>query len=130
MPFRWQDMVNLLLGLWTFVSAAFLWHAMVDPVLWHSMAGALPPEGVGSASMWSLAVVGLVVTFVALFAALAFKPWLEWLNMMLGLWLLVSPWVFDFHASEALRWNAILTGSAIAALAAWSLTAERAKSMK
>ena len=127
---HWQDVVNVALGLWVFVSAAFLRHAMADAVLWHSMAGAPPPEGVGGASMWSLAVVGIVVTFVALFAVFAFKPWQEWLTMVLGLWLLVSPWVLDFHASAALRWNAIVTGAAIAALAAWVLTKERAKTMR
>lgn len=130
MILRWQDLANMALGLWTFVSAAFLRHAMANVVFWHSMATANPPEGVGGASMWSLAIVGVVVTFVALFAAIAFRPWLEWLNMALGLWLLVSPWVLDFHASAALRWNAILTGIAVAALAAWALTAERAKAMR
>lgn len=129
MTLRWQDLVNVVLGLWTFVSAAFLRHAMADAVLWHSMAGAPPPEGVGSASMWSLAIVGVAVAFIALFAVLAFRPWLEWLNMALGLWLLVSPWVLDFHASAALRWNAVITGFVIAALAAWVLTQERAKAM-
>jgi len=128
--FHWQDVVNVALGLWVFVSAAFLRHAMADPALWHSMTGTPPPEGVGSAAMWSPAVVGVAVTFVALFAVLAFRAWLEWLTMALGLWLFVSPWVFDFHASAALRWNAILTGVAVAALAAWALTAERAKAMR
>jgi hypothetical protein len=80
--------------------------------------------------MLILTIVGAAVTFVALLAVLAFRPWLEWLNMALGLWLFVSPWLFDFHASTALRWNAILTGIAIAALAAWALMKERTKAMR
>ncbi len=122
---HWQDVVNVGLGLWIFLSAAFLRHAMTNATLWHSMAGAPPPEGVGSAAMWNLAIVGVVVAFVALFVWLAFVAWQEWINVALGAWLLVSPWVLGFHASPALRWNAVITGVVVAALAAWVPTLER-----
>lgn len=128
--FHWQDVANAGLGLWIFVSAAFLRHAMADATLWHSMAGALPPEGVGGIAMWNLAIVGVAVTFIALSAALAFRAWQEWLNMALGLWLFISPWTLAFHASAALRWNAVIAGVLITVLAAWVLTQERAKSRK
>lgn len=127
---RWQDLVNVGLGLWLFVSAAFLRHAMANATLWHSMPGAPPPEGVGSATMWNLAIVGIAVVSLALFAALAFRVWQEWLNMTLGIWLFVSPWVLGFHASTALRWNAVITGVLVAALAAWVLTQEWAGSRR
>jgi ABC-type nickel/cobalt efflux system permease component RcnA len=48
-------------------------------------------------------------------------------NMALGIWLFISPWVLGFHASEALRWNSVIAGVLIAALAAWVLVQERAK---
>jgi len=57
----------------------------------------------------------------------AFNAWAEWVNMTLGIWLLVSPWVLGFHISEALRWNSVAAGVLIAALAAWVLMQERAK---
>lgn len=125
---HWQDVANVGLGLWIFVSTAFLRHAMAKATLWHSMAGAPPPEGVGSAAMWNLAIVGGVVALLALFAALAFSTWQEWTIIALGLWLFVSPWILGFHVSGALRWNAVSTGVLVAALAAWVLTQERAKS--
>jgi hypothetical protein len=123
----WQDLVNVGLGLWIFVSAAFLRHAMTDATWWHSMVGAPPPEGVSGAAMWNLIIVGAAVVAFALFAALAFNAWQEWVNMALGIWLLISPWVLVFHASEALRWNSVIVGVLIAALAAWVLVQERAK---
>lgn len=123
----WQDLVNVGLGLWIFVSAAFLRHAMTDATWWHSMVGASPPEGVSGAAMWNLTIVGIAVVAFALFAALAFNAWQEWVNMALGIWLLVSPWVLGFHASEALRWNSVIAGVLIPALAACVLVQERAK---
>jgi hypothetical protein len=77
--------------------------------------------------MWNLAIVGLAVTFAALFAVLTFRPWLEWLNMVLGLWLFVSPWILAFPTSATLRWNAVITGLIVASLSAWVLTQERSK---
>ena len=42
----------------------------------------------------------------------------SWLNVVLGAWLFVSPWVLDFvSASDASR-NALIVGAAIAVIAA------------
>ena len=123
----WQDLANVGVGLWIFVSPAFLRHAMKDATWWHSMLGAPPPEGVSSAAMWNLNIVGIAVVVLALFAAMAFNAWKEWVNMTLGIWLLISPWVLGFHASEALRWNSVTAGVLVAALASWVLMQERAK---
>jgi hypothetical protein len=123
---HWQDAVNVGLGLWLFASAAsFLRHAMANAPLWHLMTGAWPPEAVGIAAMWSLAIVGVAVAFVAFFAWLAFGAWQEWINLAFGIWLFVSPWVFGFPASAGLRWNAVITGTVVAGLAVWVLMLER-----
>lgn len=124
--FYWQDTANVGLGLWMFVSTGFL-NAM-GSASWHRMAGIfMVPEGVNIAVIWSTAVVGIAVAILATFAAIAFRRWLEWVNMALGLWLFMSPWISNFHAFEALRWNAAATGLVISALAASVLTQERIK---
>jgi peptidoglycan/xylan/chitin deacetylase (PgdA/CDA1 family) len=52
----------------------------------------------------------------------AFRPWQEGINMMLGAWLLISPWWLQFRTVPALVWSAIVIGllvmlcSAIAAI--------------
>ena len=125
MKIRWQDVTNVALGLWLFVSTAFLQHGMLDPSVWHGMQRAAGPEGVGSVAMWNIALAGLAVAFLSLACALAFRATLEWLNLALGIWLFASPWAFDFHQSSALRLNAVASGLVISALAAWALTAER-----
>jgi ABC-type uncharacterized transport system permease subunit len=99
---------------------------MTDATWRHSTVGVLPPDGASGAAMWNLTIDGAAVVAFALFATLAFNAWQEWVNMALGIWLLISPWVLAFHASEALRWNSVIAGALIAALAAWVLVQERA----
>lgn len=124
---HWQDAVNIVLGLWIFASAAsFIRHAMADATLWHMTGGAWPPQALGIALMWSLAISGVVITFVAFFAWRAFRTWQEWINIGFGILLSGSPWVLGFPASVELRWNVVITGAAVAGLAAWVLTLERA----
>ena len=124
--FYWQDVANVGLGLWIFVSAAaFLRHAVANAAPWHLITGALPP---GSAAMWTMAIVGAAIALFALFAVLAFSAWQEWINLALGLWLFVCPWVLDLDAPEILRWNSVVTGELVAVLAAWVLVQEHTKS--
>jgi hypothetical protein len=122
----WQDIVNIGIGLWLFVATASrLQHSMAIAPMWHFMTGAWPPEPVGIAAMWILAIVGVAIAFVACFAWLAFSIWQEWTNLALGVWLSVSPWILGFSSSAVPRWNAVITGVIVAALAAWVLTLER-----
>ena len=50
-------------------------------------------------------------------ALAAFAQWEEWLNLLLGLWVLVSPWVLGFQGTTAATVH-ILVGILVAALAA------------
>lgn len=124
----WQDVANAGLGLWIFVSTAFF-NAM-STASWHQMVGVFMVPEEASAAIWNSTIVGITVATLALFAALAFRTWLEWANMALGIWLFVSPWILDFHASDVLWWNAVTTGILIAALAASVLTRGWAKSRR
>lgn len=128
--FHWQDAAKVALGLWIFISAALLPHATDNGVSWLTMTWAPPPEGVGTVPMWTSAAVGIIVATAALFSAIEFRPWLDWVSIVLGLWLLVSPWLLDFHASSAATWNAILAGVAVAGLAAWTLAEGRTKPIR
>jgi hypothetical protein len=39
------------------------------------------------------------------------------INILLGIWLLVSPWVFGYHAIPTALFNSVIVGAAIAILA-------------
>ncbi|MBI2291685.1 MAG: SPW repeat protein [Betaproteobacteria bacterium] len=46
------------------------------------------------------------------------RRWQDWVNMLLGLWLFVSPWPLQYASHEAAAWNAYGLGTAIVAFAA------------
>jgi len=104
---HWQDWGNLVLGLWIFVSP---WALMTK--------GA---ETTSSTTMWNLYIVGITLTILAAAALIAFQAWEEWVNLTLGGWLLVSPWLLGFSASALLTWNAVLVGVVVVILAGWAL---------
>lgn len=68
--------------------------------------------------------IGIIVGILALIRV--FTPttsgWLSWINVILGLWLIVSPF-FLGYINVASLWNDIILGVIVAALAAWSSAA-------
>jgi hypothetical protein len=65
-------------------------------------------------------VAGIVIAILAIAALTAFAVWEEWLNLIVGLWTLVSPWVLGFHGTKAMTVQVII-GAAVAILAAIEL---------
>jgi hypothetical protein len=35
---------------------------------------------------------------------------LAWINVLAGIWLIISPWVLGFQANSAATWSAVITG--------------------
>src|SRR6266540_3582866 len=97
------DVLNLILGAWLFLSP---WIA--------GFSGA----GVPARNAW---ILGVVVAIVAIAALAAFAEWEEWINLVLGLWVLGSPWVLGFAANAVAMWVHVLTGLAVAVVAAVEL---------
>lgn len=99
----WQDFVNLFLGIWVFLTPWVIGHHPAVTVVANYV------------------IVGILVTFCAGAALVAFRPWQEGINMVLGAWLLISPWWLEFRL-PALIWSAVVIGvllmlcSAIAAI--------------
>jgi len=46
---------------------------------------------------------GAAIAAVSIAALVAFSDWEEWLNLLLGLWLTVSPWVLGFTHTKAMH---------------------------
>ena len=112
---HWQDSVNALLGIWIFISPWLLQHAM---------AGAAMLGGVGGVAMWNFYIVGIAIAVVALAAVFVFSLWGEWVNLALGTWLCLSPWLLGFGTSTALMWNAVIVGMLVFAFSGWVLIVE------
>jgi hypothetical protein len=103
---HWQDWTNLLLGVWMLVAP---WVIGRDA---------------GGAVLVNYYVVGFAVIAFAIAALSAFRIWEEWVNFVLGTWLLVSPWFLGISASSAIGLNALLIGIFVIVCAGSALTAE------
>jgi len=108
---KWQDWVNFALGLWVIVSPWTIAHVI--------------PVDLMDAAMWNHYIIGLAVAIIAVVAAYAWSAWEEWTNVVLGGWLLISPWVLGFSAATGLMWNAVITGVLIVVFAGWVLAEEQ-----
>jgi hypothetical protein len=62
-------------------------------------------------------ITGFVIAILAIAALAAFAVWEEWLNLIVGLWALVSPWVLGFQETTAMTVHVVI-GAAVAVLAA------------
>lgn len=89
---RWQDWVNLVLGVWLILAPLF------------GLAVA------GSAAAWNGHIVGAVVAVFALWALAQPRRWEEWINLVCGVWLIIAPFALGFGASPGAMWNHIIVG--------------------
>jgi SPW repeat-containing protein len=94
------DVVNLVLGVWLFLSPwIFGFH----------------PE---TAASWNAWLSGIVIAALAVSALAAFAEWEEWLNLIVGLWVAVSPWVVGFSANAGAARDHLVVGVIVAVVAA------------
>ena len=98
---RWQDWFNALLGVIIFASPWYL-------VAWEH-----------ADSSWNAWIVGAAIFLVALWAlATPASMFPEWINLILGVWLFISPWV-PGYALIRTAWFAWVIGALVALVSLW-----------
>lgn len=67
-------------------------------------------------------ICGVAIGLASLTAMFAYAEWEDWASLLLGLWLIVSPWVLGFHATmmSATRVD-VAVGIAVAIFSAGAL---------
>jgi SPW repeat-containing protein len=104
---HWQDPVTLILGAWLIVSP------------W-----ALKYQGEANATRAAV-ILGILIGAIALIAVFRVMPWEEWANLVLGVCVAISPWVLRFSGNAEAKWNDVIVGIVVAALALWTLDADK-----
>ncbi|MCK1340276.1 SPW repeat protein [Bradyrhizobium sp. 38] len=66
-------------------------------------------------------IAGIVIAILAIAALAAFAVWEEWLNLIVGLWALIAPWVLGFEGTKTAMTIHVVVGIAVAVLAAIEL---------
>ena len=53
--------------------------------------------------------------------------WQEWVSLVAGAWLFVSPWILGFTAVPVAAWTAYVLGIVVVAASLWAMTAREAR---
>jgi multisubunit Na+/H+ antiporter MnhB subunit len=104
---HWQDPVNAVLGVALVVSP---W------VLDYSSE---------TFAMSNAVVIGLALVAAALGAMLAPKAWEEWTEAVLGLWMVISPWMLAYSHVQVAMYAAVVVGLIVVLLALWTLATDK-----
>jgi hypothetical protein len=100
---RWQDMAILLLGVWLFVSPWVLGYLSDTPIAINAY--------IAGAAMALLAAFDLYKTYA----------WAVVLNLLIGVWVAVSPWVGLLADRGAMMTSNVIVGIGVVVLALWEL---------
>jgi hypothetical protein len=73
-----------------------------------------------SAGRLDLLASGAAIAAISLGAIVAYASWEEWMNLLLGLWLIASPWIMGFTHTRAMHFS-IGLGAVVAFLAVLKL---------
>jgi SPW repeat-containing protein len=101
-PRQWEDWSSWALGIWLVLSP---WALFFDP----------EPR-----AMENAVAVGALIIIVEIVELSIFRDWEEWINVALGAWLAISPWALGI-ANSAARWNFVIVGVLVLALALYEI---------
>lgn len=109
---RWQDWVMLAFGVWLFFSPFIFQFSSYS--------------GIAAINEY---VLGIAVAAFAITALVVPRIWEEWVNLALGVWILLSPFVLGFYGSQLAEstgaWNNLLIGLLIGGDAAWAVISQQ-----
>ena len=66
-------------------------------------------------------IVGAAIALIALGALFAFREWEEWVNLALGVWAILAPWLLGFATVAAALYAHVIIGLIVGVLAALDL---------
>ena len=101
-PKQWEDWSSWILGIWLVLSP---WILLFDQE---------------TRALENAVIIGGVILVAEVVELSIFRDWEEWINVVAGAWLAVSPWVLGI-VSMAARWNFVGVGVVVVALALYEL---------
>ena len=104
---RWQDWINLFLGVWLLVSPWALGYGQTT-------------------AAWNAYVLGAGIVAFAAIAAYMPRAWEEVITMLLGIWLFASPFVLGFAGMPVVARHTMVVGALVTLLAAWAVARDPA----
>ncbi len=103
---RWQDQVILLIGVWLIVS----------PWVFNYPASSLPAI--------NAYIAGIIMAVLAAFDLYKTYVWAVLLNVVVGAWVAVSPWLLDIIPDRTMTTSLLVSGLATVVLGLWELRSD------
>jgi len=107
------------------------WQDAANAVLGAALIGSPWAMGYSDAMTATInaVVIGLALMAAALGAMLAPKAWEEWTEAILGLWMVLSPWVLAYSQFYLAMLVAVIVGLGVVVLALWTLATDKSFSL-
>jgi multisubunit Na+/H+ antiporter MnhB subunit len=70
-------------------------------------------------------IIGVALIATALGAILFPRAWEEWAEAIMGLWMVLSPWVLGFADRRLAMLVAVIVGAAVMLMALWTLATDK-----
>jgi hypothetical protein len=102
LPQHWEDWLDVALGIWLCASPWVLQFAGDMTVVQNAF------------------IVGVLLILTETVILFAFRVWEEWANVVLGAWLVISPWLLGITALVP-SMNFVITGVLVLALAFYEM---------
>lgn len=103
---RWQDQVMVVIGVWLFVSPWVLGYPNYSPPAQNAF------------------IAGAVIALVAAFDLVKTTVWAVLFNIVVGMWVAVSPWLVGVVRDPAMTWSLVIAGIATIVLGVWELRSD------
>lgn len=103
---RWQDQLMLLIGLWLIISP---------------MVFGYPSDSTPAINAY---IAGLVMAALAAFDLVQTHAWAVAVNVVVGVWVAVSPWLVDTVPDRMMTTSLLVSGIAAIVLGLWELRSD------
>ena len=110
---RWQDYLDVLLGVWIAASPWVLGFADGYPL-----------------AAWNAVIIGGAIVVLAAIDLEFFSKFDESAMIALGAWSIASPWTLGFAGHQAATLSMVVAGVAVVALTVWELATNKHKPLK
>jgi len=92
--------INILLGIWVILSPFVLGFSQLPRAMWNNVA------------------TGIAIGILAIIrSGMRQQPGWSWVNVILGIWLIISPFAVAFMTTGVALWNNVILGIIIAIIA-------------
>jgi len=91
---------------------------------WEVIAPFVLGYTIAAGALWDAIILGIGLVILAGWAALSNEAStirsLNWINVILGVWLIIAPFLIGYTSFAAALWNDIIVGIVVVVLAGWA----------